>query len=66
VKTTGILKNFFILGRIFRKYYRNKWFIPSIIAEILSRLLGYFDFLRGNYHIIWKRVDSTKSLGLNE
>ncbi|MFX1296280.1 MAG: glycosyltransferase [Promethearchaeota archaeon] len=62
VKTASIRENILVLVKIFRKYYKNKWFVPAILMEIWARIQGYLDFLKKNYHIIWKRVNSTKNL----
>jgi biofilm PGA synthesis N-glycosyltransferase PgaC len=62
VGTTGFFNNLSALVKIFKKYYSNKWFFPSILIEIIARLLGYIDSLKGNYHGVWERVNSTKYL----
>ncbi|MHA1648596.1 MAG: glycosyltransferase [Candidatus Helarchaeota archaeon] len=62
VKTATMRDNLKLLIKIFQKYYRNKWFFPAIFVEILARLFGYIDSLKGNYHVIWERIDSTKNL----
>jgi biofilm PGA synthesis N-glycosyltransferase PgaC len=62
VKTASIRENLKVLIKIFRKYYRNKWFLPIILTEILARVLGSIDYSRRNYQFIWQRIDSTKNL----
>lgn len=66
VSTTSILKNIKVLTKIFKKYYKNQWFLLIILMEAISRLQGYIDYLKGKYHIIWKRIDSTKSFEIDE
>jgi len=34
----------------------------AIVVEVISRLLGYYDFLTGKQHEIWKIANSTKQL----
>ncbi len=66
VKTASIRENFKVLFKIVRKYYKNKWFLPIILSEILARVQGYVDYSRGNYQYIWQRIDSTKNLGIRK
>lgn len=66
VKTASIRENFKVLLKIIRKYYKNKWFLPTIFSEILARVQSYIDYSRGNYQYIWQRIDSTKNLGIKK
>lgn len=62
VKTTNIRENILAVTKIIKKYYKKGWFFPTILVEIIARIQGYIDFLKGNYQFIWKRIDSTKDL----
>lgn len=39
-----------------------KWphFFGATFLEFLSRLLGYYDYFRGNSHVVWAVVETTK------
>ncbi len=66
IKTATIRESIMLLMKVFKKNFKNKWFLPIILSEILVRLLGYLDYLKGNYHTIWERVSSTKDLSLTK
>ena len=52
------------LIKAFSKSQPSKWpfFFGAITLEILSRLLGYYDYIKGKNHAIWDIAQTTKKV----
>jgi len=51
-----------LVGDMFAKVKQIVWTVGIVVLEIYSRILGEYDFSRGHYPVVWRRIASSKDL----